>query len=55
MYALVYSLLKPLYTKKYSIEYDKSVVKDIKGPAIVIATHTSDVDHILFIPCARPT
>ena len=47
LYALVYLVLKPLYTKKYSIEYDKSVVKDIKGPAIVVATHTSDVDHIL--------
>ena len=43
----VYSVLKPKYTKKYHISYDKSIVKSIKGPAIVVATHTSDIDHIL--------
>lgn len=47
LYAIVYTLLKRKYTKKYGITYDKSIVKDIKGPAIVVATHTSDVDHIL--------
>lgn len=47
LYAAVYAALKPIYTKKYSVEFDKDIVKDIKGPAIVIATHTSDVDHIL--------
>lgn len=47
LYALIYALLKPKYTKKYNITYDNDIVKDIKGPAIVVATHTSDVDHIL--------
>ena len=47
LYAIVYAFLKRKYTKKYNITYDKSIVKDIKGPAIVVATHTSDVDHIL--------
>lgn len=47
LYFLVRAFLKRSYTKKYGITYDKSVVKDIKGPAIVVATHTSDVDHIL--------
>lgn len=47
LYATVYALLKRKYTKKYNITYDKDIVKDIKGPAIVVATHTSDVDHIL--------
>ena len=47
LYALVYAALKRKYTKKYHITYDKAIVKDIKGPAIVVATHTSDVDHIL--------
>ncbi len=47
LYAAVYAVLKPMYTRKYSVEFDKAIVKDIKGPAIVIATHTSDVDHIL--------
>ena len=47
LYATVYALLKRKYTKKFNITYDKSIVKDIKGPAIVVATHTCDVDHIL--------
>ena len=47
LYSAIYTALKPIYTKKYSIEFDNAVAKDIKGPAIVIATHTSDVDHIL--------
>ena len=47
LFHAVYAALKPKYTKKYNISYDKAIVKDIKGPAIVVATHTSDVDHIL--------
>ena len=46
-YALVYAALKRRYTKKYNISFDKEIVKDIKGPAIVVATHTCDQDHIL--------
>ena len=47
LYAIVYAVLKRKYTKKYNISYDRSVAKDIKGPAIVVATHTCDVDHII--------
>lgn len=47
LYALIYAVLKPLYTIKYNIKYDREAVKNIKGPAIVLATHTSDQDHIL--------
>lgn len=47
LYSIVHAVLKRKYTKKYHISFDKSIVKDIKGPAIVVATHTSDVDHIL--------
>ena len=47
LYATVYALLKRKYTKKFNITYDKAIVKDIKGPAIVVATHTCDVDHII--------
>ena len=47
LYAIVYSVMKRKYTKKYRITFDKSIVKNIKGPAIVVATHTSDQDHIL--------
>ena len=47
LYAIVHAVLKRKYTKKYHIHFDNEIVKDIKGPAIVVATHTSDVDHIL--------
>ena len=47
IFAAAYAALKPKYTKKYNISFDKEVVKKIKGPAIVVATHTSDEDHIL--------
>ena len=47
LYAVAYAVVKPIFTKKYNIKYDKALVKDIKGPAIILATHTSDQDHIL--------
>ena len=57
-YGLAYSIVKPIFTKKYNIKYDKKIVKDIKGPAVILASHVSDQDHILsgltFYPL-RPT
>ena len=47
LYAFVYAALKRKYTKKYGITFDRTAVKGLKGPAIVIATHTSDQDHII--------
>lgn len=47
LYTALYAVLKPIYTIRYGITYDREVVKDIKGPAIVLARHTGDVDHIL--------
>lgn len=47
LYGFLYSIIKVIFTKKYNITYDNKIVKDIKGPAIIIATHTSDNDHIL--------
>ena len=47
LYAVVHAVLGRKYTKKYGITYDNDIVKDIKGPAIVVATHTCDEDHIL--------
>lgn len=47
LYAILHAIIKRTYTRKYGITLDKSIVKDIKGPAIVIATHTCDEDHIL--------
>ena len=46
LYHAVYFIFKHKF-KKYNITYDNDVVKDIKGPAIVVATHTCDNDHIL--------
>lgn len=47
IYNLGYAFVKGSFTRKYGISYDKDIVKDIKGPAIVIASHTCDNDHIL--------
>ena len=47
LYSILYRIIKPKYTKKYNIKYDNAIVKDIKGPAIVVGTHTCDEDHIL--------
>ena len=47
LYAVAYPFLKHKYTKKYNISFDNAIAKDIKGPAIVVATHTCDADHIL--------
>ena len=55
LYFFVYAFLKRKYTKKYGITFDKSVAKTIKGPAIVVATHTCDQDHILSALTLYPT
>ena len=47
IYAIAYAAIKRRFVKKHGVTFDKSIVKDIKGPAIVVATHTCDVDHIL--------
>jgi len=47
LYAIVYAIFKRKYVKKYGISFDNDIAKSIKGPAIVLATHTSDMDHIL--------
>lgn len=47
LYAILYATLGTMYRLKYHITFDKKIVKSIKGPAIILATHTSDADHIL--------
>ena len=47
LYTALYAILKPIYTIRYGITFNREVVKDIKGPAIILARHTGDVDHIL--------
>jgi hypothetical protein len=44
---LAYSIIKPIYTLKYKIHFDNAITKKMKGPAIVLATHTSNPDFIL--------
>ena len=46
-YHLMYALLKPIFTLKYKIHFDNAITKEMKGPAIVLATHTSNPDFIL--------
>ncbi len=47
LYAFVYWLFRIKYKRKHRITFDNSVVKEIKGPAIIVASHTCDMDHIL--------
>ena len=47
IYTVGYLALKGKYTRKYGITYDNEVVKNLKGPAIIVASHTCDKDHIL--------
>ena len=46
LYTVAHAFMRLKY-KKYRIKYDKKIVREIKGPAIVVATHTCDVDHML--------
>lgn len=47
LYGALYATVGTFYRLKYNITFDKKIVKSIKGPAIVLASHTSDNDHIL--------
>lgn len=47
LYAVLYAFFKVKFTKKYNITFENDIAKKIKGPAIVIATHSSDQDHLL--------
>ncbi len=47
LYFLVYIFLYPYYKIRYGITVDNRVLKGEKGPALVIAPHTSNKDHWL--------
>ena len=47
LYFFAQAFIRRKFNKKYGITYDNDIVKSIKGPAIIVATHTCDVDHIL--------
>ena len=58
LYGVLFATIGSYYRLKYHISFDKKIVKKIKGPAVILAAHTSDQDHILsgmsFYPI-RPT
>lgn len=47
LYKVMKVVLTLTYKRKYHITLDNEIAKDIKGPAIVVASHTSDQDHFL--------
>ena len=47
LYGILYPIFMRKYAKKYHITFDKKIVKEIKGPAVIVGTHTCDMDHIL--------
>lgn len=46
LYHVAHAVVWLMY-RKYHITMDKEAVKGLKGPAIVVATHTCDEDHLL--------
>ena len=58
IFAAAYAIVKPRFVKKYNVHFDREAMKAIKRPSVILATHTSDMDHILsgltFFP-VRPT
>ena len=55
LYWLVYHLLYPRYRRRYGLVLDTAALKEIKGPALVIAPHTSNKDHWLLGLALYPT
>ena len=47
LYTVAHAFMRLKYQRKYHIHLDKKVVKKMKGPAIVVGSHTCDLDHIL--------
>ncbi len=47
VYYLAYCLAAPYYKLKYRVSVDRSGLKDIKGPALVLCPHISNMDHIM--------
>lgn len=54
-YWFLYHFLYPLYRRKYGLEIDAPALRGIKGPAIVLAAHTSNKDHWLMGMALYPT
>lgn len=55
LYWLIYHVLYPRYRRRYGLVMDVDVLREIKGPALVIAPHTSNKDHWLLGLALYPT
>ncbi|MBO5051428.1 MAG: 1-acyl-sn-glycerol-3-phosphate acyltransferase [Clostridia bacterium] len=55
LYWLIYHFLYPRYRRRYGLTLDTAALKEIKGPALVIAPHTSNKDHWLLGIALYPT
>lgn len=55
LYALLYCFFRPFYALRYGVRFDNATVRGIKGPALVIAPHTSNKDHWLIGMALYPT
>ncbi len=51
---LAWLFVYPVMRLKYKMTIDKSGLKDMKGPCVVLAPHTSDKDHLLIGSCIWP-
>lgn len=47
LYLLTLIVMRPYYALRYGVRIDRSAVKNIRGPAIVLAPHISNQDHFL--------
>jgi 1-acyl-sn-glycerol-3-phosphate acyltransferase len=55
LYWLIYHFLYPRYRRRYGLVMDTEVLREIKGPALIIAPHTSNKDHWLLGLALYPT
>lgn len=55
LYWLMYHILYPLYRIRYGLTIDRSGLCDLRGPALVVAPHTSNKDHWLVGMALYPT
>ena len=55
LYFLLYCFLRPYYSLRYGVRFDNAAIRGIKGPALVVAPHTSNKDHWLIGMALYPT
>lgn len=55
LYWFLYHYLYPLYRRRYGLEIDAPALRGLKGPALVLAPHTSNKDHWLTGMALYPT